>query len=240
MEETRLYYQTIRKELDAWENEMVSSPRLSNRISKGVQTKIQNLIPDKAQAAITVAIKAMVESILYGSSLLTQTKKAAEPTLSESEFLIERKFNTYYKLAVAQGIGFGLGGFLINLADLPALLSLKVKFLFDCGKLYGFDLDKKSERLFLLYVFQLAFCCDKRRLQIYPIIKCWDRVADDMEMDWGKLQIEYRDYLDISKLLQLLPVVGAVAGGAANHSLMKKLKVTAMNCYRLRIMDRDD
>jgi len=235
-----LYYQTIKEELTAWEEQMMTPPRFFNRMSKGVQTKLQNLIPQKGQDIITVALKGMIESVLYGSNLLTKTKPAADPTLSESEFLVERAFNTYYKVAVAQGVGFGLGGFLVNLADLPALLTLKVKFLFDCGKLYGFDLDKKSERLFLLYVFQLAFCCDKRRVQIYPIIKYWDRHADMLEMDWEKLQIEYRDYLDISKLLQLLPIVGAPAGAMANHGLMKKLRVTAMNCYRLRVLGRDE
>jgi hypothetical protein len=39
--------------------------------------------------------------------------------------------------------------------------------------------------------------------------------------------------------MQLLPVVGSVAGATANHSLMKKLKTTAMNCYRMRILSSE-
>jgi hypothetical protein len=236
LEESNLYYKTVKKELTAWERQIMKRPSLTNRTSKGIQTKMQNLIPQKAQNLITAAIKAMVETVLAGSSLLTKEKRAINPTLAESEFLVERAFNTYYKIAVAQGIGFGLGGFLINLADLPALLTIKMKFLFDCSKLYGFDVDEKTERLFILYVFQLAYCSDQRRLEIFPIIKEWDKHAGQIEMNWEKLQIEYRDYMDIAKLLQFLPVVGAVAGGAANHNLITKLKITAMNCYRLRVM----
>jgi hypothetical protein len=236
-DESNLYYKTIKKELTAWEKQITKRPSITNRMSKNLQTKLQNLIPRKAQEVITLAIKAMIETVLSGSSLITKEKKATNPTLSESDFLVERIFSTYHKMAVAQGVGFGLGGFLINLADLPALLTIKVKFLFDCGKLYGFDVNQKTERLFMLYVFQLAYCSDARRLEIFPIIREWDKHAEQIEMDWERLQIEYRDYLDIAKLLQLLPVVGAVAGGTANHNLIKKLKKTAMNCYRLRIMN---
>lgn len=237
MDESNVYYKTIKKELATWEKQITKRPSITNRMSKSLQTKAQNLIPQKAQDVITAAIKVMIETILSGSSLLTKEKKATNPTLAESDFLVERAFSTYHKMAVAQGVGFGLGGFLINLADLPALLTIKVKFLFDCSKLYGFDVDLKTEWLFMLHVFQLAYCSDARRLVIFSTIREWDKHVDQLEMDWERLQIEYRDYMDIAKLLQLLPVVGAVAGGTANHGLIKKLKITAMNCYRLRIIN---
>lgn len=236
LEETNLYYKAIQKDLAVWEKKMAKRPRHINRTSKKVQTKIQNLIPKKAQGAITVGIKMMVETVMTGSSLLTTTKQNQNATLAEGDYLVEKTYDAYHKVAVAQGIGFGLGGFLVNLADIPAMLSYKVKFLFDCGKLYGFDVDEPSERLFMLHVFQLAYSCDQRRAEIFSLMQNWDSNAHEMDIDWESLQIEYRDYLDIAKLMQLLPVVGAVAGGAANHNLMKKLKITAMNAYRMRII----
>ena len=236
MAESNLYYRTVKKELSAWEKQMTKKPSVTNLTAKKVQAKIHGIVPGKVQDLITGSIKSVAETILHGSYLLTPTKTNLNPTLAQSDYLVTQAYGAYYKMALAQGIGFGLGGVLINLADLPTLMSIKVKFLFDCAKLYGFDVSKKSERIFMLYVFQLAFCSDQRRLEIYPIIKNWDDNAERAKMDWEKLQIEYRDYMDIAKLLQLLPVVGAVAGGAANHGLMKKLKVAAMNCYRLRVI----
>jgi len=214
---------------------MTKSPGLINTMSKKVQSGVQGLIPEKAQNIITASIKTMVETVLSGSALITPTTEAVDPALSESDFLVEKAYNSYHSLAVAQGVGFGLGGILVNLADLPALLTIKMKFLFDCGKLYGFNVNKEEERIFMLYIFQLAFSSDKRRTEIFPIVKNWDK-QQEIAVDWKSLQMEYRDYLDISKLLQLLPIVGAVAGGAANHNLIKKLKVTAMNSYRMRVM----
>jgi uncharacterized protein (DUF697 family) len=233
-----LYYKTVKKELAAWEKKITKKPSLRNRASKAMQVKIQRIVPAKVQNLITGGVKTLIETIVSGSCLLTETQLAENPTLSESDYLVTQAYSTYHKLAVAQGAVFGIVGVLVNLADLPALMSLKTKFLFDCGKLYGFDVNEESERMFMLYVFQLAYCCDKRRLEIFPIIKNWDENVKNAAIDWEQLQTEYRDYMDIAKLLQLLPVVGAVAGGAANHSLMTKLKITAMNCYRLRVLSK--
>jgi hypothetical protein len=236
LDESNLYYKTIKKELADWEKDMTRRPGFANRTSKKLQTRIHKLVPQKAQDVITAAIKTTVETILTGSAMLTITKQNQNPALAESDYLADKAYDTYHKVALAQGIGFGLGGFLINLADIPAMLSYKVKFLFDCCKLYGFDPDQKAERLFMLHIFQLAFSCDEKRAEIFNFMQNWDANVQEMDIDWQTLQIEYRDYLDIAKLLQLLPVVGAAAGAAANHNLMKKLKITAMNAYRMRIL----
>ena len=242
MADYNLYHETIKKELEEWQAKLLKKPSMVNSFSKGIQGKVQDLMPAKAQEMITLAIKTMIETVLSASSILTETEVSVNPALSESDFLVERSYKTYYKVAMAQGIGFGMGGVLINLADLPALLSIKVKFLFDCAKLYGFDIEEKSERLFMLYVFQLAFCGDEHRRKVLPVVMNWNDYKDDAQMNWQALQIEYREYMDVAKLLQLLPVVGAAAGGVANHNLMQKLKVTAMNSYRWRVitMSGDD
>ena len=236
MKNENLYFETVSRELVLWEAKMLKPPGAYSRLSKDAQSRFSSLMPKKVQRVITQAVKTFIETVLGASSLLTQVEAAHNPSLAEGDFLVEKAFGNYHKTAIVQGVGFGLGGVLINLADLPALLTIKMKFLFDCAKLYGFDVDKRSERMFMLYVFQLAFCSDARRLEIYPMIKEWESLAKDVELDWEKLQLEYRDYLDLAKMLQVLPVVGALAGGAANHSLMSKLKVTAMNCYRTRLI----
>ena len=58
---------------------------------------------------------------------------------------------------------------------------------------------------------------------------------DINQFDWRNFQQEYRDYIDIAKMAQLLPVVGAPIGAVVNYSLIKKLGETAMNAYRMRL-----
>jgi hypothetical protein len=59
--------------------------------------------------------------------------------------------------------------------------------------------------------------------------------ADISEFDWRTFQQEYRDYLDISKMLQLVPVIGAPVGAYVNYQMIDRLGKTAMNAYRMRL-----
>jgi hypothetical protein len=57
--------------------------------------------------------------------------------------------------------------------------------------------------------------------------------------DWRKFQLEYRDHIDLAKLLQVIPGVGALVGFYVNHRLTKKLGTYAMNAYRLRLLESE-
>ena len=55
----------------------------------------------------------------------------------------------------------------------------------------------------------------------------------------AKRQLEYRDYIDLAKMAQLIPGIGAVVGVVVNYKLIKKLGTTAMNAYRMRLFKKD-
>ncbi len=232
-----LYEKYVYRQLDDWRRDILKQAGMLEKVSKGIQTKTQSVIPAKVQNAVTAAIEKMVQTILSGSGLLTIQEDTGGLSLGERDFLVTECFQRYKKAAVAQGVGLGAGGMLLGLADLPTLMSIKIKFLFDTAKLYGYDTQDKNERLFMLHIFQLAFSGREHRLQTFYTLERWDDL-DHSAIDWEKFQLEYRDYIDIAKLLQLLPLVGSVAGGTANYKLMQRLKVNAMNCYRMRILGR--
>ena len=58
------------------------------------------------------------------------------------------------------------------------------------------------------------------------------------EYDWRRFQIEYRDYIDLAKLAQMIPVVGAPIGAFVNWRLLERLGNTAINGYRMRWLAR--
>jgi hypothetical protein len=60
-------------------------------------------------------------------------------------------------------------------------------------------------------------------------------LPDDIhQFNWLHFQQEYRDYIDLAKLAQLIPGIGAVVGVVVTYRLLKKLGTTAMNAYRMR------
>jgi hypothetical protein len=118
-------------------------------------------------------------------------------------------------------------------------MSAKIKLLFDIAALYGHECRDPDERLYILSIFQLAFSTPEHRHEVFATMADWDArraersAALDM-VDWRRFQQQYRDYIDLAKLAQLLPVVGAPIGAVANYGLVDRLGTTAMNAYRLR------
>jgi hypothetical protein len=231
------YELKVYEEILLWKQKIVKRSGIMARMSKKAQGKITDLIPDKVHQAVTESIKAMIKATLFGSEITTPRNQARGISLVEKDDLARKKIAIYQKTALVEGAGTGAGGILLGLADFPLLLTIKMKFLYEIASIYGFDTKEYTERLFMLHVFQLAFSSDQTRKDTLSIIENWENqktlVAD---MDWRKFQQEYRDYIDVAKLLQLVPGIGAFVGAYANHNLLNHLGNTAMNAYRLRIL----
>lgn len=231
------YNVKVCNELKAWERKVLRRSNLLNRLSKKGQTKVNAMIPEKVHKVVSESIKAMVKATLLGSNVTTNKQQANGLNLFERDKLLKEKLSSYRKTAVVEGAGTGAGGILLGLADFPLLLSIKMKFLFEAAAVYGFDTNKYEERLFLLHVFQLAFSSDEKRKETYLTILDWEKQKRILtDMDWQVFQQEYRDYIDLVKMFQLIPGIGAVVGAYANYNLLDQLGETVMNAYRLRIV----
>jgi hypothetical protein len=238
--DTDQYQQEMRILLLRWQKQMLRRPSVLNKLSKKIQVKINTWIPEKIHQAITVTIKQMIRGVLFGAAYTT-APASTEASLQVREEAIARRVNIYKNTAAAEGGITGAGGLLLGLADFPLLLTLKIKLLFDIAAMYGFDVNDYRERVYLLYIFQLAFSSHEHRRNIYLNMVDWnskrDALPEDInQFDWRSLQQEYRDYIDIAKMAQLVPVIGAPVGVVANYQLIKKLGYTAMNAYRMRLL----
>lgn len=232
------YEKMAAEELFKWQKKMQKPPSIFGHISKNIQNRVNNLIPDKIHRYITATIKQMVHIVLFGSKYTTKKPKQ-NVSLQLREAYIWKKIDFYKKTAATEGAITGAGGILLGLVDFPLLLSLKIKLLFDIAALYGYDVKNYKERLFILYIFQLAFSSQKRRNEVYQFISDWETYSQTLPGDlssfnWRTFQQEYRDYIDLAKLAQLIPIIGAPVGAIVNYQLMDKLGNTAKNAYRMR------
>lgn len=234
------YEAKVRYEVMTWKRKMSKPPTLASILSKKLQNRINRAIPERIHNSITTAIRQMTRAFLFGAEITTP-EVSAEGTLEEREARIWKRIRFHRNAAAAEGAITGAGGILLGLADFPIWLALKIKLLCEIASMYGKDLSRLSERIFILYVFELTFSSQQHRRKIFAIIENWNAYEktiphDINEFDWRSFQQEYRDFIDIAKLLQLVPGIGAAVGAAVNHRLTEKLGLTAMNCYRLRDM----
>lgn len=232
------YEQKVYQEIEAWERKILKDPGLVNRVSKKAQLKVTEMIPEKVHKVLTESIKNMVKATLFGSNITTRKHKETGMSLEERDELLKQKVTSYRKTAVIEGAGTGAGGILLGLADFPLLLSIKMKFLYEAATVYGFDTKKYEERLYILHVFKLAFSSDEKRKETFRILENWEEERKNLvDMDWREFQQEYRDYIDLVKMLQLVPGLGAIVGAYANYNLLDHLGETAMNTYRMRLIN---
>jgi len=238
IEAMELYERKMADELKQWQKKISRRPSLTNRITRSLQQRVNKVIPEKVHQAITTAIKQMVRAVLFGAKHTTATIDQ-EMSLQKREQTIIERIEFYKKTAAAEGGLTGLGGILLAFADFPLLLGIKIKLLFEIASLYGRDINDFRERVYILYIFQLAFSSQHNRREVYKQLENWEEVSskipDDIhEFDWRLFQQEYRDYIDLAKMAQMLPVVGAVVGLVVNYRLLNQLGNTAMNAYRMR------
>lgn len=234
------YNNFIYRELNSWKKDMKKKPSILDRTSKKIQNKFNGVLPEKYHEIMTAAIKNMVKGVLLGSAYTTKTPIEQMP-LELRERLVREKIKFYKTTAMLEGAGTGAAGFWLGLADFPLLLSIKIKFLYELAAIYGFDVNDYKERLYILYIFQLAFSSQSKTNKVFAEMEDWEDTANSFpedinEFNWREFQQEYRDYIDLAKLLQLVPFIGAFVGAYANSKLLDKLGKTAMNAYRMRLL----
>lgn len=238
-----MYNAKIAQELIQWQVKMQKSPSRVDRASKAVQDKINSIIPNKVHDVITATIKQMTRAVLYGAEFMTSLP-SQNLSFEGREKLVKDRIEFYKKAGAAEGGITGAGGFWLALAEFPVLLGIKMKLLFDIASIYGYSVDDYRERLFIMHVFQLAFSSQKNRQLVYEKIVGWDlkseQLPDDIhKFDWLTFQQEYRDYIDLAKMAQLIPGIGAAVGLIVNYRLLNHLGKTAMNAYRMRYQESE-
>ncbi len=226
------------RQLKNWQSKMLKPQSLFNRLGKKIQNRLNKIIPDKVHNTVTTIIKKMVQTVLFTSELIKPDLVTGQ-SLEEREGAVTKRMEYYRATAATEGGITGWGGFFTALADFPLLLAIKLKFLFDVASLYGHDTSEFKERIFLLHVFKLAFSSPAGQKETFLTLEGWAKHPETLPnnkdaIDWYRFQQDYRDYLDLAKLLQMIPVVGAAVGVVVNYSLLSKLSETAMMCYRMR------
>ena len=179
--------------------------------------------------------------MLFGAEKITRLK-GPYITLEEMDKAAKEKIDNYRNTAAAEGALTGAGGIFLGLADFPILIAIKLKLLFEIAAIYNFPINDYKERIYMLHIFQLAFSSAKHRKNVYLSMQHWDErtknLPDDIhQFDWRSFQQEYRDYIDLAKLAQLVPVIGAPVGAFVNYRLIKKLGYTAMRGYHMRMLN---
>ncbi|MBI1387735.1 MAG: hypothetical protein GC154_04745 [bacterium] len=158
-----------------------------------------------------------------------------------------RKYGEWY--SAAEGAVTGMGGFLLLSADAVSLLALQLRTIQQIGYCYGFNASSSEEKLFALKLLVEGYTHPMRKDR-ETIINEMRSAAKMMAANTpvGLLQkrlfvqgiAKAAEKIGIKfggrKTAQLLPLIGAAAGGYINKRVTKDVAQLAVDVYRDRFL----
>lgn len=255
------YYDQQLEKLCQKEDRLFADCEREDQPSRGLAAKIEARIPPKLADTMDAAFyKAFQVLFEKGTGLLRRT--IAEKKLRAGRFIREyylredpnvRRVNAFHRSASLGGVlatvlatveGCVLGLFGLGLPDIPILMSLLLRTVYQTALRYGFRYDSQRERYFILLVLSAALAKGSER-------KEYSLKADQVgrTIDQGKLRNVYLDEqmrqtarslarsMMVAKFIQGTTLVGVV-GGLSNFSASRRVARMANLKYQRRFLEK--
>jgi hypothetical protein len=137
-------------------------------------------------------------------------------------------------IATAQGAITGAGGFLTTLIDVPLLFVLSLRTILKVGHCYGYPLDKKSDRHFVLgaLIAAISGTLDTNKKRLDELHELEDLLIEETQEDI--LADELLSVVFQLEVFDGIPGIGTISGGLLNLAFMRRVDRTARRVFQER------
>lgn len=238
--------------------------RVSRSFFKPVEVLSERLVPDRVLEAagrgvegILRGIATLADRTVDPERVLSFVRKQVEvdtladlrsvplPVLDQVSTSVLSEHET---LALLEGAGCGLGGAALLAADIPLLFGVALRAVRQVGAAYGFDPNDPAEGVIAFKIFELAAGGTRDRygrlLELEALLDELDGLESQKRAEKAAVLaslIVTREAVKriVSmllgrKLLQAVPVAGAVVGAGFNYLFVQDIGQTARQAYRRR------
>lgn len=238
--------------------------RVSRSLFKPVEVLSERLVPDKLLEAAGKGVEGILRGIAtladrtvdpervlkiarkqIEADTLGDLRHAPLPVLDQVSSAILSEHET---LALLEGAGCGLGGAALLAADIPLLFGVALRAVRQVGAAYGFDPSDAAEGVIAFKIFELAAGGTRDR---YGRLLEFEALLDELDGLEAQKRAEKAAVLASlivtreavkrivsmllgRKLLQAVPVAGAVVGAGFNYLFVQDIGRTARQAYRRR------
>lgn len=222
-----------------------------------INKKLEEKVPEKLGETLDKAFeKAFGLVFQKGTSIIEKTYKREEieKTYQVQQFEADlrknkKSLNAMKKQATQAGLGnlmlsgisgVGLGALGIGLPDIPILIGLILKNIYEIALHYGFSYESEEEQYFILLIIQGANSYGEELKQINKSLNRYCALGEFSTTDSKQDQIcktskILSEELLYMKFLQGIPIVGVV-GGAYDVVYMQRINEYAKIKYRYRYL----
>jgi hypothetical protein len=227
-------------EIAAWKSEPPNPiSELWQRMMLAGANVVEKLIPDRL---VSVAIEESydVAAMLAGQEDIRRQAGVRDLAdlrdrpLEECNRLAKRVGRNALVLGTAEGAATGAGGVLTTLIDVPLLFALSLRTILRIGHCYGYSLDDRKSRNYVLGVMVAALSAslEARRHRIHRLREVEDLLIEETEEQI--LAQEVTSLLFQLEFFEELPGIGAVSGGLLNLAFLHRVDVTSRRVFQER------
>ncbi len=224
-----------------------------------LMSKIQDKIPDKLLATLNAAFYQGFRLIFNkGTTYIEKTYSKDKLQLEHdlNNILINRRPKTdsireldkqsFYSKTINSSVAViegGVLGFLgIGLPDIPLIIAVIMRTIYETALSYGYDYESKAEKTYILYLICASLTKGERQKEFDAILNKTAQKIEageplDIALDEAMRLTSsvLSETLLVAKFVQGIPVVGAV-GGVVNNYIVRKVGKYAGIKYKKRYL----
>ena len=243
--------ETVQAELTAYESEQIhrialwkSEPpnplsELWKRVTYPGTKAIEKLIPKRIlrlsieKSYDAAELTAGREDIKRRAGIDDLTELQRKP-LEECDRLADQVGMSAQALAAVEGAATGAGGVLTTLIDIPLLFVLSLRTIMRIGHCYGYPLEHRKGRHFVLGVLVAAasHSLESRRRRLLRLRELEDLIIEETQEEI--LGDELLSFLFQLEIFEEVPGVGAISGALLNLAFIRRIDVTARRVFQER------
>lgn len=256
----------IEKQLRKIEKE---EKKILNKQENKLVKRWLNPISDKIEDKIPQKVKSAMESAFYTGFKLVFEKgtKYIEKTYNKKEINIEHDVKNYYidrhiskksiktmdespkksrffnkSIATVEGAGMGLIG--MGLPDIPVLISIILKTIYEISLNYGFDYENDNEKIYILNIISAAVTSgevqeeyNKKVDELAYKIDSNKPINKNLDEEMKKTSQILFDAMMVSKFVQGFAIIGII-GSITNYKIVNKIGKYASLKYKKRYINK--
>lgn len=231
---------------------------IKNKISP-IKEKLEEKIPDKMMDTFRKAFEKGFYYVFEKGTTIIEKSYNIEKFKDEAEvneYILSRKVNnknlnridkkvkksTFFNKSITVAEGTVLGAFGIGLPDIPVLIGILLKTVYEICLSYGFRYDSKEEKAFILNIISASANKTDERVR-YSIeadnigysIDNKLNINIDINENIKAASKDLSENIILSKVIQGIPIIG-IYGGISNYKLIRDVSEVASIKYKKRLL----
>lgn len=228
------------EEIAAWKGEHPAVvAELFRAVTQPIADLAERVIPDSVARQAIHAMYNAAEATAWRRDIaqragVSDVTELREKPLEECDRLALEVGRSAERVAAVEGMLTGAGGVLTTLLDVPLLFGVALRTIIRIGHCYGYPLERKTDRAYVLGILVAALANTRERKQ-HLLVRL--REIEELLLEEAQENLvteEAASFLFQLEIFEEIPGVGAISGALLNYGTLHRVERAARHVFQER------